>query len=469
MRKTIQTTLETARRYLDATSPADIAELRRELDHCPGGLDEIVTGLKPTPPARADKGWLKSRHFRLEKFARKYPDEVLHYYVPKDYQAQTPRGLLLFLHGGGHSTPRTAGEGLHKNAAVVDIFEQSGYIVCAPCAPFKRGCYASWNAPEVDEYLRDVIEETSAFYSIAPDHVLLGGFSMGGMGCYHLAHRMADRFVSVWAGAGCWDMGCWSCLTGTTLWLVNGVNDAVLFKRRHGTDIEFARLAHLRLEQAGVPHVYRENGGCHDLSDLRVPLREWLLWAQDRRRDPFHPHVVCVSPRGMSPHIDWRRHKVPLASHQNHIDFHEIQDAPHARWVTIDGLGKDTIIFDLVTMSECRDDDEAAWNDLHLTLRRKHVPAGLVEARLCGAHGIEVIPRNVTGFTLWLDPRMVDFRNAVVRVKGKVRHRGKLVPSLGVLLESYRRHRDWGMLYPAKVQIEGDESWLTRDQIKLPE
>ncbi len=82
---------------------------------------------------------------------------------------------------------------------------------------------------------------------------------------------------------------------------------------------------------------------------------------------------------------------------------------------------------------------------------------------------IEVTPQNVTGFTLWLHPDMVDLKRVRIIAKGRERFCGQVRPDLATLLESYRRRRDWGLLYPAKVTIEGDESWETPDQIELRE
>ena len=459
--------IDTARRYIEAREESERAELRPALDAYSGDFDKVVTALKPRPQKGVEKGWTISRPFRTPGLAGKYPLQPFALYVPPDYEPSKARGLLIWLHGGGKGCGDTSKHQYDNNPWLNREVEASGRIVCYPSAPPSDRCWARWHLPEADEYITDVITEIESLCNIDPDDVILGGHSMGGMGAIHMAHRFSDRFATVFAGSAHWDFAYWRCLMGTTLWLYHGVNDTTLFRRRHGTDIEFARLAKMRMEQAGVPCVYREHSGGHHLGDAIWVVREWLQWARDRRRDPFAPHVVAATPRGLTPWSDWRRHKVPLAAYENCTDFHSIPDAPHARWVTLDGVGPETVLHDMVVMSPCQDDVESDWNEFSLTLKRKSIPGGIAEARIAEDGAIEILPRNVTGVTLWLHPKMVDLNNVCVRVRGQERFRGAVKPSLAVLLDSYRRRRDWGMLYPAKVTIAADSTWETPDQLKI--
>jgi hypothetical protein len=176
--------------------------------------------------------------------------------------------------------------------------------------------------------------------------------------------------------------------------------------------------------------------------------------------------VIAVTPRGLTPWIDFNRHKTPLAASQNHIDFHELADAPHCRWVTIDETGPETIMYDMAEMSPCRDDEEADWGGFRLSLRRKHINGGLAEAFIDGEKLIEVTPVNVRKFTLWLHPEMVDFSGLRVIVNGEEMFSGAVTPSLVTMLESYQRGRDRGMLYTAKLTFtDKDGKWARKDQL----
>jgi len=455
-----------ARAYLSAGGDAERARLRPKLEAFTGDFDQVIQALKPRPAENPEKGWLLHREFRSPRLAGEYPEQPFSLYVPPDYRPGEPRGLLIFLHGGGRGRGDVAGKVI-ENYGIRDLLEESGRIVCLPTAPPNDYCWARWQLPEVDEYIADLVEEIESVYSLDPNNMILGGSSMGGMGANHLAHRFADRFASFLSAASNWDLACWHSLRGTTLWSLQGVNDASLFRRRHGTDIEFARAARRRLEEAGVDHVYREHCGGHALNDGRRIMREWLIWSRDKRRDPFFPHVVAVTPRGLTPWTDWRRHRIPLASHENSTDFHSISPAPHARWVTIEKTGPETILFDMLVMSPVRDEVEDDWNNFTLTLKRKHVPGGIVEAFIRDDNVIEVTPKNVAAFTLWLHPNMVDFKEVRILVRGTERFRGEVKPDLATLLDSYLRRRDWGLLYPARVTLADDGPWATADQIKI--
>jgi len=465
--KSTATLLEKARRYLNAESETERQGLCKDLDAYSGDLDALIPQLQPVRPAKVETGWIHKRPFRVPRLAAKYPDEMFTIYVPPNYTPSKAYGLVFFLHGGGKGQPRDSGDKVFESYGINDLLEESGRIVCCPCSPPNSQSFSAWNQAVVDEYLADVIEELESAYNLNPHNMILGGQSMGGIGTYHLAQRFADRFSSFLACAGAWDFAYWPSVKGATLWLVQGINDARLFQRRHGTDIGFARLARQRLVESGVDVVYREHSGCHSITNARPFIREWLQWSVDKRRDPFYRHVVAVTPRGSTPWIDFRRHKIPLAAAQNCIDFHELAPAPHSRWLTLHDIGAETLIYDMTEMSPCRDDSEKDWNAFELKLRRKHIPGGLAEAVIREDGVIEITPRNVTGLTIWLHPDMVDFRRVRIMIKGRVRHDGPVKPSLATLLESYARRRDWGLLYPAKLDFTADESWMERDQLKL--
>jgi pimeloyl-ACP methyl ester carboxylesterase len=457
---------EIATAYLYSEDPDEREALRQDLEGYEGDLDAVVSRLRPTPAEAPETGLIRSRPFLNPRLAARNRGETFSLYVPEDYDAGRAYGLVLFLHGGGHSVPRDTGNKVFDGYGATDLFRESGFIVCTPCAPYNERSFASWNLPEVDTYLADVIEEVSQTYHIDPDRVFLGGHSMGGMGAVHLAQRLSDRFAGVLASGSCWDIAFWPSVKGTVLWLLQGINDATMFRRRHGTDIAFARLARRRLEQFGVAHVYREHAGRHTFTQGRPVVREWLQWAKGQRRDPFYPHVVAATPRGCTPWIDWRQHRVSPAAHNSYVDFHDVQPAPHLRWVTVEGMGTSTIAYDVVETSGCRDAVVEDWDDFHLTLKRKHARAAVVEAVRREDGVFEVSPVNATGFTLWLHPGMCDLGDVRILVNGKERHCGPVQPRLSTLLDSYRRRRDWGLLYPAKVTImDEDGSWEVKDQI----
>jgi len=469
--KNISKTVETAKEYLFGDNPVEAASVLNKLNGFDGDFDAVIDTLKPSPCENPETGYLKRISFQHPEFAAKYPSARMSCYVPGDYAPSKKYGLLIYLHGGGTGIGNTMPERYFSEAnGLSDIFKDCGRIVCLPSAPPNMKSFARWHLPEVDNYIASVIDELSLKYNIDPDNIILGGHSMGGMGANHLAQRFSDRFASIFSAASCWDIAYWPSLTGTTYWATQGRNDATMFMRRHGTDIEFMRMAQLRLNQAGISNRCIEHQGRHNSAHTRKIFKEWLCWCDEEniRRNPCYPHVIAVTPRGLTPWTDYKRHKTPMAACQNHIDFHEIPDAPDCRWVTIDEVGNETILYDMAVVSDCKDEVEQDWNDFSLTLKRKHLKGGVVDAFIENPNLIEVTPVNVKKFTLWLNSEMVDLDNFKVIVQGKEMFSGSAKPKLGTMLESYKRRRDWGMLYPVKLTFEDtDDSWKTHDQLEL--
>ncbi len=470
--KNISKAVETAKEYLAVDNPAETASLLEKLNRFDGDFDVVIERIKPHPCENPATGLLKQIPFQHAEFAAKYPWARMSCCVPERYDSTKKYGLLIFLHGGGCGKENISPERylFDKATGLGDVFMNCGRIVCLPSAPPNMKSFARWNLPEVDDYIASVIEELSLNYNIDPNNIVLAGHSMGGMGANHLAQRFSDRFASIFSSASNWDIAYWPSLVGTTYWAAQGRNDATMFRRRHGTDIEFMRLAKLRLEQAGVINRCVEHQGRHHSGQMRRFLKEWLYWCDQEniRRNPCYDHVVAVTPRGLTPWTDFRRHKTPLAACQNHIDFHEIPDSPHCRWVTINDVGEETITYDMAVMSDCKDEVEQEWNDFSLSLKRKHLNGGVVEAFIENDNVIEVTPVNVKKFTLWLNSEMVDLDNFRVIVQGKEMFNGSATPKLGTMLESYKRRRDWGMLYSVKLTFEDtDDSWKTKDQLKI--
>ena len=78
----------------------------------------------------------------------------------------------------------------------------------------------------------------------------------------------------------------------------------------------------------------------------------------------------------------------------------------------------------------------------------------MIEAVNLGGNRLKVTTTNVSRFTLWLHPTMVDFGKPVqVTVNGEPRFDARVAPSLATALESFERRRDWGLVYPAKITL----------------
>ncbi len=122
----------------------------------------------------------------------------------------------------------------------------------------------------------------------------------------------------------------------------------------------------------------------------------------------------------------------------------------HNRWLTLNEATQGELEYD-----ELVDNDSDDFDTWRLEHRKVYRRGASIEAISRGDNVIDVTTRNVGRFTVWLHPRMVDVNKPVtIVVDGRPRQIDGLQPSLLTALDSYRRRRDWGLLYPMKVELE---------------
>jgi predicted esterase len=362
----------------------------------------------------------------------------LYFIVPQNYDREKPTGLIVFLHGGGLNTSRDAPDYTLRFAAPGStetdrsgrMLAGTGMITVGPSAPGKGESYYRWCLKSAEAYLVDVVAECEERFHIDPDRVLLFGHSMGGFGGYHQALRQPDRFAAIVISSGAWDCGYWPVVRGTPFCIAQGVHDAVRGERWHHTDVEYARQTHKIFTREGLEHEYHEHDGGHDISNNRDIVGRYFAENAALHRDAHYPHVTLASPLGFA----WNyRHPVR-----------------HNRWLTLDETTDGELEYDdLVTRGN---DDFDTWRLEHQRYSRR---GSMIDAINRGGNRIDVTTLHVARFTVWLNPKMVDVGKPVtIRVDGKVRFSGKVRPSLVSALESYERRRDWGLIYPIKVELK---------------
>lgn len=430
-----------ARQYLCNPNAGAKEKLAQRLDTSGYDPESVVSALRPPPPKDVKPGYFEEQHFRVPELREKHPDDLLFYVVPESYRPDTPTGLIILMHGGGHGSPPTAPRTYMRmndktRRAYGDAFYKSGMIAVGPSAPVKKSS-ARWCVPEADDYLRDVILEFETRFSIDPNRVVLMGYSMGGFGAMHQVQRQPDRFAAVLAGAGSWTLAYWPVIHGTPLWIVHGANDAVPGKRPHFTDVLSARWADKLLTAQGIPHEYLEHDRGHDLADAHAPMCRFVERMPSVRRDPYYPRVVCATPRGYS-----RGVKYP---------------APHNRWISIIETVEGKITYDCLRSEGPRQgwkmpvENWEGWTLIHY---RQGYPGALIDATNRGGNHFEVTARNVKCFALWLHSKMVDFDKPVrVTVNGKPAFDAVGRPSVSGALRSFERRRDWGLIYTADIRV----------------
>lgn len=430
--------------YLDA-SDSDNAQLAHALREYAGPIQDVIDALVAARETswQTTTGVMEALHFTAPDLRDKYTDDLLYFIVPRDYDVAKPWGLLIFMHGGSKTSARTAA------GVVVRTLEQDKYsyrlrryvdhapfITVAPSAPWNPDTWERWNVPEADEYIGAVIRECDYRFNIDRDRVFLGGQSMGGFGAYHLCQRLSDRIAGAIPCAGSWRAARWECMAGTPLFIVHGLHDSRPGGRPRYTDVFFGREIHRLLTEAGVEHTYAEHGGVHAMCSAGESLSRLVEWTRDKRRDPFYPRVVAVTPRG------WNAGSA--------------RPSPHCRWVSVLEIGDGTIEFDSVRFTGPGmkwGEPPENWHEQKWIPAKAMIKAGKVDAQYKGKNLFEVATENVRAFSLWLHPNMVDFSQPVTVVVNGQERSCNAQPTLLDAIRSYQRRRDWGLIYHCELVL----------------
>ena len=95
--------------------------------------------------------------------------------------------LVLALHWGGPSIPYKGK--WYLLGQVLPALEELGAVIAAPDCPTNQ-----WASPRIEADIIDLTNHLEEIYHLDPRRVLLTGYSMGGIGAWHLAAHHQDRF-----------------------------------------------------------------------------------------------------------------------------------------------------------------------------------------------------------------------------------------------------------------------------------
>ena len=109
--------------------------------------------------------------------------------VPRDYDPQEPRPLVLALHPGGSTGAYYGSQFLR--GIVAPALQEWGAIIVAPDAPDRR-----WANVISEQGVLALLDDVMTRYNIDSDRILVTGFSMGGRGTWYLASRHPALFTA---------------------------------------------------------------------------------------------------------------------------------------------------------------------------------------------------------------------------------------------------------------------------------
>lgn len=187
--------------------------------------------------------------------------------IPEGLTEQAP--LVLCLHYAGHGSP-WYGRGL-LTQLVEPVLRPLGAVMVAPDCPGPH-----WADPAVVLRVLALIDTLAQDHKTDPERVVVIGFSMGGMGAWHLAAAHPERFSAAIPIAG----RPAGTLPRIPMFIVHSRRDEVV-------DIQPDEAAAATLEVGGVPVVFKalERPTHYDVqahADAMDDLVPWLQALWDR-------------------------------------------------------------------------------------------------------------------------------------------------------------------------------------------
>ncbi len=503
---TLQEIAAVGQQWLTAT-PAQRTALEPQLAAWNTNIDGAIDLIRPHTYTTQPTGEVFNQQFTLPSLVARYPGwndpftpatenykPEFNMVVPSNYNPSTPMGLMFFLHWGGGFDPIELDyptttdpndsyttewvlddETLTGRSVVRKESDNSNFIVVAPVAPFGSMIPAGtnpnnnyyqhasrWNVPAADQYLMDIITEIASRYNIDYNKVVVTGSSMGGIGSYHMAHRLNDRLSAVMSNGGAWTLGSWASITDLPVYTVHGTNDAywggsTSACRNHITAVEIPRIAHQKMGANNPNDTMIEypqipgHGFDTSYNTTEPGAMAWKAFVNGTQglvhsyvRNPYRNHVIAINP--------WRTYD----QGGNYEHTWNEDPSPNTMWLSINSYGPGTITYDRVTpQGNGGCSSQANWNNWSLISDTVSLPGGKAEATITAPNAINITTSNVTNLSLWLHPNMVNIAQPInVTLNGVTTARScGTSTSLLTALKSYERRQDWEMIYHCEIPI----------------
>ena len=178
--------------------------------------------------------------------------------------------LVIALHFGGHGLP------FYGELFLTDLIEPSlrglGAIIAAPDCPSK-----DWTQPESEQFVMKLVDHLRDQYSIDPRKILITGFSMGGIGTWHIASQYPQKFSAALVMAANPIEDAFEVEWDLPLYILHARDDE-LFPIVNTTQVVVG------LEEQGVDITYRilENTTHYETHKFKAPLKETVPWVLER-------------------------------------------------------------------------------------------------------------------------------------------------------------------------------------------
>ncbi len=189
--------------------------------------------------------------------------------IPENYTGKTAVPLVLALHYGGHGSP------FYGKFMLTDMVEPAlrdlDAIIVSPDCPS-----SDWTQPESEAFVIELLDNIQAKHNIDANRVLVTGYSLGGMGTWHLAASYPERFAAAVVMAGMPPDNALEIEWDVPLYVMHGRDDEVL-----PIDPTLSAVAQLQSQGVDIKIKILE-GVTHYETHLFVePLKETIPWIRE--------------------------------------------------------------------------------------------------------------------------------------------------------------------------------------------
>jgi predicted peptidase len=189
--------------------------------------------------------------------------------IPGDYSGDRSVPLVLALHYGGHGSPYY-GRGF-LTGLVEPALQDLGAIIVAP------DCTGDdWTQPNSEQDVLDLLDHIEATYKVDSNRTLITGYSMGGIGTWHLAARHQDRFAAALPMAATPPSSAVDAAWDIPLYVIHSSEDELFPLRWTETAVDQLVTEGVSVELAVVDGVSH-----HETRRFIEPLQKAVPWVQE--------------------------------------------------------------------------------------------------------------------------------------------------------------------------------------------
>jgi predicted peptidase len=189
--------------------------------------------------------------------------------IPRGFSPGQPLPLVIALHYGGNVSPWYS-KG-YLNILVEPALRKLDAIIAAPDCPGK-----GWNNPTSEAAVLELLNHIKAHYPIDDQRLLITGFSMGGIGTWHLVARHPQLFSAAIPMSGTVGLETVKRIQDTPVYVIHSKQDEIFPVKKVEEMVQI-------LKNRGVPVQLQLVAGIshYNTGGFAEPLRKAVQWIKE--------------------------------------------------------------------------------------------------------------------------------------------------------------------------------------------